>query len=390
MQGIISGTGDFIGWCLEKDETEFTGPITEDIVLYPKWEDNIIKYEETTTLIHDEADLKAWAAAVNGTAEEESKSSINAILFNNIELNKPSGEASSNWTPIASYSGTFDGNGHTISNLNIYDTTGNYIGFFGRLSGIVKNLSIEGEIEISTANKLTYIGGIIGLNKGKIVSCTAKINKMLEQNQGTIYIGNIAGENSNGKIIGCYSIGSNVDVLSKTMDAVDSGGIVDNNSGLSASIVACYAIKGQIKVTAETDVQSKCYVGGIAGNNSASISACYAASNTFEVSGENIQYKGTVTENSIIEWGKAEITDTDMLLKVKLKEGNRKSNIDIYILDEQGKKYNYNQIENSIYVYNNIVYANFNIRKEDFPSTMIAVISIDNEKIYMELEKEQT
>ena len=161
MQGIISGTGDFIGWCLEKDETEFTGPITEDIVLYPKWEDNIIKYEETTTLIHDEADLKAWAAAVNGTAEEESKSSINAILFNNIELNKPSGEASSNWTPIASYSGTFDGNGHTISNLNIYDTTGNYIGFFGRLSGIVKNLSIEGEIEISTANKLTYIGGII-------------------------------------------------------------------------------------------------------------------------------------------------------------------------------------------------------------------------------------
>ncbi len=105
---------------------------------------------------------------------------------------------------------------------------------------------------------------------------------------------------------------------------------------------------------------------------------------------ENIQYKGTVTENSIIEWGKAEITDTDMLLKVKLKEGNRKSNIDIYILDEQGKKYNYNQIENSIYVYNNIVYANFNIRKEDFPSTMIAVISIDNEKIYMELEKEQT
>ena len=57
---------------------------------------------------------------------------------------------------------------------------------------------------------------------------------MLEQNQGTIYIGNIAGENSN------------VDVLSKTMDAVDSGGIVGNNSGLSASIVACYAIKGQM------------------------------------------------------------------------------------------------------------------------------------------------
>ena len=74
-------------------------------------------------LIEDAADLKAFRDKVNA----EDNSTLCAKLTANIDLNNES------WTPINSksgyvttaYSGTFDGAGHTITNLNV---TGN--GFF--------------------------------------------------------------------------------------------------------------------------------------------------------------------------------------------------------------------------------------------------------------------
>ena len=44
------------------------------------------------------------------------------------------------------FKGTFDGNGHVISNLTIYNTTTDYQGLFGRaVSGsTLKNVGLEG------------------------------------------------------------------------------------------------------------------------------------------------------------------------------------------------------------------------------------------------------
>ena len=65
------------------------------------------------------------------------------ILKNDIEL-------TSEWTPIgtgsASYfAGTFDGNGHTISGLDV-DIDAGPAGLFGYLVGEVKDLTVEGKI----------------------------------------------------------------------------------------------------------------------------------------------------------------------------------------------------------------------------------------------------
>jgi hypothetical protein len=65
-------------------------------------------------------------------------------------------ELTQEWVSIGSnsasyFAGTFDGNGHTISNMVIDNTAGN-CGFFGYLVGEVKNLNVEGAITSQDGN----------------------------------------------------------------------------------------------------------------------------------------------------------------------------------------------------------------------------------------------
>ncbi len=97
-------------------------------------------------------DLRDFATAVNG-----GEYGASAVLTANIDL-KPDA-----WTsPIGSetnpYTGTFDGKGFTISNLN-YTSTANYTGFFGVLGNgaVVKNFTIDGTIN-STHQRVGVIG----------------------------------------------------------------------------------------------------------------------------------------------------------------------------------------------------------------------------------------
>lgn len=62
------------------------------------------------------------------------------------------------------FTGTFDGNGHSVRNLNLVpaeDATGNYWGLFGRIAtpAVIKNLTVEGTVTSGGA----YVGGIVGL-----------------------------------------------------------------------------------------------------------------------------------------------------------------------------------------------------------------------------------
>jgi len=73
------------------------------------------------------------------------------------------------WTPIGNdriyFQGTFDGNGHIISNLKI-DTTEDYQGLFSITSGIkIKNIGLE-NVDIKGGN---YTGGLIGYADGGVI-----------------------------------------------------------------------------------------------------------------------------------------------------------------------------------------------------------------------------
>ena len=127
------------------------------------------------------------------------------------------------FTPIPYFNGTFNGNGHTISAL---DLSGKYsrAGLFGVIgeSGAVKDLNVSGTLDISGTTEA--VGGIVGVNNGRVSSCsfTGSVN-------GSMSTGAIAGKNAvTGSIQGCIAAGS---VFGSKM----TGGVAGYNLGLIAS-----------------------------------------------------------------------------------------------------------------------------------------------------------
>ncbi|MDD2797149.1 MAG: hypothetical protein PHV20_01000 [Bacteroidales bacterium] len=105
-----------------------------------------------------------------------------------------------NWTPIGDtghpFSGNFDGNWHTISNLSITKWTNN-IGLFGLItSATVKNLGIEsGSLTCGSSNAGAIVGQSTGTaaNYSVISSCYNKANLIHGATDARVYFGGIAG-----------------------------------------------------------------------------------------------------------------------------------------------------------------------------------------------------
>lgn len=74
-------------------------------------------------------------------------------------------------SPVPLFCGTFDGNGHSIRGIQI-QKSGSDLGLFRYIEegAIVQNLRAEGELSPSGSQK--NIGGIAGVNRGKIKNCS--------------------------------------------------------------------------------------------------------------------------------------------------------------------------------------------------------------------------
>ena len=99
------------------------------------------------------------------------------------------------WTPISSkFKGTFNGNGHTISNMKINKPDTEYRGFFSALNGAtVKNLKLENVDVVG----LNYVGGLVGkADFGAIIENSSVSGSV----QGIEFVGGVAGvfNSSNG------------------------------------------------------------------------------------------------------------------------------------------------------------------------------------------------
>lgn len=200
--------------------------------------------------------LTAWAKAANASPYNAS-----CILETNIEL---TGE--NNWEPVCqsedhSYTGTFDGNGKSISGLKINSTNESPVGFISRLGegGTVKNLKVEGA-DMSSTNSDAYIGAVAGKNNGTISDCHVNNSAI----SGKCQAGGVAGSNW-GKISYCHVSG---DCSVKVESNQYSGGIAGFNS-TSGAITACYAL-------CSLGVTGFANVGGIFGSSAGSCTACYS------------------------------------------------------------------------------------------------------------------
>ena len=196
------------------------------------------------------------AELVNG-----GKTDINITLDKNIDL------TGKNWTPIGtsfdnSYTGTFDGGGHTITGLTI-TTKDQFVGLFGYLNraGTVKNVVMEG-IQITSNHMFGNTGGVAGFSWGTIENCSVSGSV-----SGTKCVGGVVGAQKAGSITGCSSSAT-------VKGTVDVGGVAGEKWG---SMTACYATGN---VTLEIDSPKNLSGGGLVGFNGGSgVLACYATGN---------------------------------------------------------------------------------------------------------------
>ncbi len=186
------------------------------------------------------------------------------------------------WTPIGinsskSFSGTFDGENHTISGMYINKISAYNSGLFGIIKNAsIKNLNVEGTI---TAN--TYIGSIAGKSENSnINNCSSNVTE-----KGRFYIGGIVGSNS-----GTVSQCCNTKLIK---GAFGIGGILGYNTGI---VTDCYNTGV---------VDSGNYSGGITGFNSNIVKNCYniGSINSSNVKGGIIGYdeNGTVTNTYFLK-----------------------------------------------------------------------------------------
>ena len=229
---------------------------------------------EDPYIIEDAADLKAFAALLDGKAENLG---ICAKVADGVASIDVSDET---WQPMpanvkdtkgndAGYTGVFDGNGATI-NLNV-DKSGKNAGLFSIIGdgGKVKNVTTDGKVIGGS-----YVGGICGTNKGTIDDCNNKAEVKASSNVA----GGIVGYcESSGKI----QFSGAMTNSGKINSSGDIGGIVGECKG---------SIEGAGELQNTGDIDGGVYyqsTGGIAGKlgDAAALKVTGEVRNTAKVSG---------------------------------------------------------------------------------------------------------
>ena len=270
-----------------------------------------------TYTVYNADGLLAW----NEAAQKDR--SINCTLTADIDL------TGKDWSPIGtnfynSYTGTFDGGGHTIMGLTV-TTNDQYVGLFGRLgkAGTVKNVVMDG-IQITCNHRLGYAGGVAGFSwGGTIENCSVSgsvsgticaggvVGIQWEASitgcsssatvKGMVQVGGVAGEtNSGATMAACYATG-NVTIEIDPINNILGGGLVGFNAG--SSVLACYATGN---VTSTGSGTGNVHIGGFLGDNYTTVTACYWKNNHEQGIGYNRRSTGaTKVDGSVVTWQKA-------------------------------------------------------------------------------------
>lgn len=166
--------------------------------------------------------LKEWAEAV------QTDPTINCTLTADINL------TGKEWTPVGNsgqtYNGTFDGQGHTITGLNISSSSG-AVALFNNIGGAGKVMNLQ--LKDVTYNGSTAMGGIAHGNSGTITACS--VTGTLTTTSNSADVGGIAASNL-GTITACWFSGT-------ITGGGNVAGIAGNNlnaGSYSGKITACY------------------------------------------------------------------------------------------------------------------------------------------------------
>lgn len=241
------------------------------------------------------------------------------------------------FTPIGSFSGILDGDGHAISGLYINDATDTYVGLIGHMnSGTIRNLGLE-NVDINSGKGGQRVAGLAGgmsggsitnsYVTGTVTGCLSSASSNVGgvagfiEDGGTITnsystavvqgyaasnIGGLVGENSGGTIIDSYSSGAvtgsgtgshigglvgydwvgwgydgSNELAGKISGSYSSGAVTSSGSGSYAGGLVGYdggaSISGSYSSGAVTNSGSSSYAGGLVGSFGGKISDSYSS-----------------------------------------------------------------------------------------------------------------
>lgn len=225
------------------------------------------------------------------------------------------------FTPIginSSFKGTFDGNGHKISNL--YVKRAGRAGLFASIFGAsIKNLTVEGTVVGSSydGTDLTGVGGIVGFSTSQILieNCVSNVNVSSScKNTGGI-CGNVNDVDS--VIRNCINIGEIKSDSDKTGGISGNPGIVYNCSNFGAvsgisnvagiagyaekDVSLCYNV-GKISISpsdgaSSAAASSAAAIANVAGTDAGFYHYCYFKEGTADAA-----FKGTSAGSDIIKF----------------------------------------------------------------------------------------
>lgn len=250
------------------------------------------RVEDGTYFVTNATGLIAWADHVRAGNWD-----TNCTLEADIEL-------TGSWEPIGTaqtrYTGTFDGNGKTITGLTI-DSSSQYVGMFGYLDGTVKDLELA-NVDITSSwstQPAGFVGAVAGYIKSSSTITDCSVSGSIIINGANSNAGGLAGQNY-GSISNCWvngltikgpssngRLGGVVGSNSKTIedchvenliitDGTNAGGVVGYNTSTS-TLTGC-SVKGS-SVTGSSS-------GGVVGNfSSGEVAGCSVDGTTVATDG---------------------------------------------------------------------------------------------------------
>ncbi|UKI54185.1 MAG: hypothetical protein L6V86_04040 [Treponema sp.] len=251
-----------LGLILDPTQTKAVVGKVYKISSYENYSDvsDVATAGQKTFSISTESELNKIAEWTSGYGNDFD--GITLVLEKDIALSCDKDDKTTHFTPIginSSFEGTFDGNGHKISNLYV-DRAGR-AGLFASVYGAsIKNLTVEGTVVGSSyaGSDSTGVGGIVGYSFSQIVieNCVSNVNVSSScKNTGGIcgYVNDV-----DSVIRNCINIGEIKSDSDKTGGISGNPGIVYNCANFGT-------------------VSGKSNVAGIAGYTEKDVSLCYNA-----------------------------------------------------------------------------------------------------------------
>ena len=189
---------------------------------------------------------------LQGVASSSTLALDSFVLANNIDASGTSSwNSGAGFAPIGNnfgFDGTFEGSGHTISNLTINLPSVGFVGLFGELGGTIRDIGLIGGSVRGGGN---FVGALVGVNSGTINNSYAAT--AVSGSAGSAYVGGLVGDNLGGTITNSYATGT----VSGGAGSQYVGGLAGQND-VGGTISDSYATGS---------VSGSSYVGGFVGQN---------------------------------------------------------------------------------------------------------------------------